>query len=597
MTLRSELLSYSSDVISGAVPACKKHRWACMRFLSDIKRIGTDDFPYVFIEAKAERLFDWARLFKHRKGVLKGKPIEPHIIHKFIFGNVYGWYHKDTGYRRFNKLYWQVARKNSKSQWLSIVASFETMAFDESGIEANEVYVGATKSDQAKIVYDEAVAMLDGSTIKKANGKIVKTFAGSYTVAYGRLVHKRSGSVFRPLSEEDRKTGDGLNPQCGIIDEYHAHETSEIYDVIDSGMGARAQPLLAIITTAGFELSNPCYRVEYDLVSKILNPDIPVELDSYFVMVNELDCNNTDQVIEIGSRKVAPGDVIDDIKDESVWVKANPIICSYPEGVGYLRKKLKEALEAPEKMRNFLTKHMNIWVNQRVCGYMQMDKWGACYISAESRPNVEGLRVFSGLDLSATIDITSVGFEIPLSDGCYLVRQHSFIPEETLEKRRKTDKMPFDLWVFGGWITATEGAEVDYHFILEYLEEEYKRNGWSRGEICYDKALATWLTHELTEKQWTPIEVPQSYMGLSPATKDFRAKVYNKKIIHENDPVLTWAISNAVTRAGPSENLMLDKSKSRQRIDPIAALINAHTRAMVADPGWVYNERGIRSLV
>lgn len=499
------------------------------------------------------------RLFRHRKGILKGQQIEPHIIQKFIFGNIYGWYHKDTGYRRFNKFYWQVARKNAKSQTLAMVGTYEAMAFDETATETAEVYCAATKTEQAKIVYDEAVAMLNACAPLK----------DKFTVAYGRITHKKTGSVMRALSEEDRKTGDGLNPQCGIIDEYHAHETSEVYDIIDSGMGARSQPLLGIITTAGFDLQNPCFRVEYELVSKILDPALPIEMENYFVMVNELD-------------KDEKGILQDDIRDEKCWEKANPIQCGYDEGRDYVRKKLKEALEVPEKMRNFLTKHMNVWVNQRAQGYMPMEKWALCV--AKEPIDVKKRVVVAGLDLSATIDLTSIGFEIPLEDGFYLVKSHSFMPEDTIEAKSKTDKVPYSLWVSQGWITATPGAEVDYHMIIEYMEKQYEENEWARGEVCFDKALATWLTHELVEREFTAIEVPQSFMALSSPTKDFRAKVYGKKIIHEGNPVLTWAISNAVTRSGPSENLMLDKAKAKQRIDPLAALINAHYRGMVREP-------------
>jgi phage terminase large subunit-like protein len=138
---------------------------------------------------------------------------------------------------------------------------------------------------------------------------------------------------------------------------------------------------------------------------------------------------------------------------------------------------------------------------------------------------------------------------------------------------------------------------VDYHLIFEYLVEEYDRNGWTKGEICFDRALATWLAGELSGEGFTPIEVPQSYTGLSAATKDFRGKVYQGKIIHDDNPVLTWAASNAVTRAGPSENIMLDKSRAKQRIDPIAAAINAHVRAMVKSvTASVYATRGMRIL-
>jgi phage terminase large subunit-like protein len=270
-----------------------------------------------------------------------------------------------------------------------------------------------------------------------------------------------------------------LNPQCGIIDEYHAHEDSLIYDIIDSGMGARSQPLLGIITTAGFDLNNPCYRVEYDLVSKILNPDSGVFLENYFVMINELDGNDTSEDIFIGEKKIAPGELIDDITDETVWEKANPIICSYAEGKEYLRKKLKEAQEAPEKMRNFLTKHMDVWVNQREFAYMNMALWKAC---GGKFPDLTGLSVNIGGDLSTKDDLTSIGYEFIIEDKYYM-RSHSWMPADTLEQKiAKNKKIPWQLWVDQGWITVMEGAAVDYRFVRKCVEEEIEKNNFEARE-------------------------------------------------------------------------------------------------------------------
>jgi phage terminase large subunit-like protein len=590
--LKTQLIKYSNDVISGKIVSCQKHKWACIRFLRDIDREDTEEFPYIFKIEKAGRFFKWMRLFKHRKGVLKGKNIEPAPIQLFIFGNIYGWYHRDTLLRRFNKFYWQVARKNAKSQSLSVVASYELMAFDENGLEASEVYCAATKTEQAKIVYDETVAMLNGCVALK----------GTYTTAYGRITHNKTLSVMRALSEEDKKTGDGLNPQCGIIDEYHAHETPEVYEIIDSGMGAREQPLLAIITTAGFDPNNPCKRVEYALVTKILNPDNDFELDSYFAMINELEMNDTlDEIVLPDGKKVAPGEMIDDINDESTWEKANPIICSYEVGKDYLRKKIKEANGAPEKMRNLKTKHFNIWVNEKEIGYMNLVKWAACGQSdGDLLPVVNGTykyTPFCGVDLSSTIDLTSVSYVFNLQDGGQYVKSHSFMPEATVDDAEKRDKVPYRMWISQGWITATPGSEVDYHMVLQWIKDQYKTNNWGKGEVCYDRHLMTWLQKELEKAGFEPIDIPQSYTGLSLATKDLRAKVINKKIIHENDPVLNWAMSNAVVRCGPSENIMLDKSAARFRIDPVASLVNAMVRAIANEMvDHVYEKRGMRTL-
>lgn len=205
LSVREELIEYSNDVLNGDVVACEKHEWACRRFLNDLEREGTEEFPYVFDTDRAEHFLDWMRLFKHRKGVLAGQYIEPDIIQKFIFGNIYGWIHKDTELRRFNKGYWQVGRKNAKSQSLGAVGSYEGSAFGE---PYAEVLTAATKKDQAKIVWDETEAMIMGNPDLRER----------FNVSYGTITHLKSGSIIKPMSKEDRKTGDGYNPQCGIID-------------------------------------------------------------------------------------------------------------------------------------------------------------------------------------------------------------------------------------------------------------------------------------------------------------------------------------------------------------------------------------------
>jgi len=571
MNIMEQLKKYCRDVLADKSVSCQKHKWSCMRFLSDLERENTDEFPFVFDDSAAERFFRWMRLFRHRKGVLKGKHIEPSPIQLFVFGNVYGWKHRDTGYRRFKKLYWQVARKNAKSQSLAVVGSYELMAFDSEGVEVSEVYCGATKREQSKIVYDETVGILDKC----------KPLQGKYRVAYGKITHLKTGSIMRALSEEDRKTGDGLNPQCGIIDEYHAHETSEIYDVVDSGMGARPEPLLAIITTAGFDLENPCFRIEYDLVSKILNPDIPVNIESYFAMVNELEKNDGSEKIEVKGKTIPPGELIDDPFDPKVWSKANPIICSYPEGVKFLEEKAEEAQHAPEKMRNYLTKHMNVWVNQREGGYMNIARWNAC---AGDIPDLSGMTCYVGLDLSAKIDLTSVTFEFPYDDK-YVVLSHSFMPEDTLSVKMQTDKVPYDQWVKAGYVTLTRGEVVDYRHVIEYAKTEIEKHGWRVAEWCFDPWGATQVSADLIDDGEEVVEIIQGPRTLSEPTKDFRNMVYMRRIIHDNNPVLTWAISNAVAEeVDRNANIILSKKKSRQRIDPIAATMNAHVRAMVAEP-------------
>ncbi|KIL29596.1 hypothetical protein B4067_4852 [Bacillus subtilis subsp. subtilis] len=459
-TIKQFLIDYSRDVISGEIMACEKHIWACERFLNDVSREGTREFPYVFDDEKARRFLYWMTQFKHTKGPLQGENIVPEPIQIFIFGNVYGWVHKDTGYRRFKKVYWQVGRKNTKTQSLACVGSYEAMANDE---YMSEVYIGATKTEQAKICWNEIKAqIMQADLLNKPEKK--------YRIAYGKIEHPKTQSKIEALSKDAGKTGDGFNPQCGIIDEYHAHKTSEIYDVLASGMAARAQPLMLIITTAGFELNNPAYRVEYDYVSRILDPNKVEQNDQYFVMINELDKG-------------------DDVKDEKNWIKANPIVAANEHGLNYLRGELEVALAVPEKMRNFMTKNMNIWVNMRENGYMDMQAWTDC--GSDEIPDLKNRECYVGIDLSKTIDLTAASFIFPLDNGGFAVESHGFMPEDTFHERMKTDNVPYDLWKKKGWLTTTDGAVVDYDYIRAYIKKMEKENGWRIKEIGYDPYNAT----------------------------------------------------------------------------------------------------------
>ena len=566
MTIKEELIQYAKDCINDTKHCCQKHRWACERFLRDISREGTDEFPYIFDDAKAERFYKWASLHKHTKGVLVNTPIIFTPIQRFIFGNIYGWIHKDTGYRRFTKAYWQVGRKNAKSQSLGLVGDYELMALGE---DNSEVYIGATKTLQAKIIYNEVLAML-----KKSSA----LFKGKWKEAYSTIVHIKSNSIMRALSKDDGKTGDGLNPQCGLIDEYHAHPTDEILEVIKTGMIARRQPLLFIITTAGNNLGGPCYRIEYPLVSQILNPDIEFDIPDYFCMVNELDRDEE-------------GNLIDDINDEECWIKANPIAATYEVGLKNIRSNYMSAIKSPEKMVSFMTKNMNIWVKQSAQSYIDMAKWKARGRLNEDFENDLGISLYGydayvGIDVSKTIDLTAAGIVIPVdinNSKKFITLAHGFIPEETVQTKERTDKIPYRLWSDRGWLTITPGEIVDYRFMTKWIEETLNKYGLNIKDVCYDPYNATHYTQELeSNKGWGIVEIRQGIITLSEPTKSFRAETYQGNILHPTNDLLDWAISNAVTKVDAQENIMLDKAKSTERIDPIAAVINAYTRAKVA---------------
>lgn len=584
MSLTDEIYKHCDDIVCGRDIACKKRQWACLRFIKDIEK---KDWRWVFDEKRAERYLEWMRLFKHRKGPLAGKQKIPVPYEIFVYSNIYGWIDCDTELRRFRRSYEQVARKNAKSQDKGIQALYEISAFGEQSAEA---YVAATKKEQTRFVWGEASWLYKNSDLLKDK------FTTKYDQELQQVIirHKKSDSFFSRLSKDDKKSGDGANPQFLVIDEYHLHQTTEYYDLGTSGMKTRSQPLLSIITTAGFDLNNPCYTVEYDYVSKILDPSNPIENDRYFIMICEADLDEE-------------GKLIDDISSDAARMKANPIIGNTDVGRESINIDLQEALDKPDKMRDFMTKTLNIWINQRPLGYMDMAKWKSCGANVKKPfPDTRGKqwKVTAGLDLATRIDLASVGFEIDMGD-IIAVMSHSFMPRETFDKRLKVShKIPFDQWEKDGWLTVTPGAQIEYATILDYVVKTYEEYNWRKDEACFDRHLATWLEGELGKRGFVCVEVPQMITMLSNPTKDFRGIVYNisteeteRKIIHDNNPVLSWAIGNAVTKRDHNKNEMLDKEKSSECIDPIAALINAHFRVMLTKKKKsVYATRGVITM-
>jgi phage terminase large subunit-like protein len=556
MTLGERVLNYVNNVLDGSIPAGQKLIWACQRFIKDLERTQDDECWFYFDIEQLDDFYEWCKQFKHFKGVLAGQPIELTDFQLFVSANIFCFLNKITDKRRFLRVFIELARKNAKSQFLALVSSYITFLSNQ----LEECYIAGWDRQQSSLVYSDIVKQLEACPM----------LAGKYKEAYGKITHLRSGSLIVPLSKEAKKTGDGTNPSLGIVDEYHAHETSEIYDVIDSGMGARENTLMFIITTAGFNINGPCFK-EYKYCSQLLDPNNPTENDEYFVIICELDKE-------------------DDIKDESVWIKANPIVATYEAGIKKLRSDLKIALEQPEKMRSFLTKRMNLWVDHKENGYMDMSKWAKCGRKIDWE-ELRGLEVTIGVDLSAKIDLTSVNFEAKKEK--YLIKNHSFMPEDTLAIRSRTDKANYQLWESDGWITATPGAVVDYSFIKAYIMEKEKEYGLIIKEICADPWNATQFMTDMENEGYTVVEIRQGIQTLGGPTKDFREQVYQGNLEHDNSPVLAFAMANAVTRKDANDNFMLDKSKSTERIDPVAAAINSHVRAMLnINTKSVYEDRG-----
>lgn len=567
-----ELKKYAHDCISGKIISGRKHIWACERLLRDIDRIGQPDFPYVWNEDQAENIVEWFALLRHSKGILAKQPIMLTPWQKFRICQLYGWIHKDTGYRRFKKYFTEVARKNAKSQEEAGIALYEAAVTSTKNAEVYEIYTAGTKRDQSKIVFREAGLMLQGSPLRMR-----------FKVTRDCIKHLKSHSTIKPLSKDDGKSGDGTNPALLVLDEYHQHKTTEFYDL---GIGSNTkEPLLMIITTAGMDLTYPCYVTEYQYCSKVLDPNTDVENDEYLIDICEMDPEDYED--------------ISNLDNEENWKKANPIRMTYPEGADKIRGEYKIAREQPEHMTAFLTKCLDVWVQAKENGYMDMAKWKACQVD-ELPFDITGYPVYVGFDMSAKTDLTSVAFVIPFLSGeydangkeivKYIIWSHSFIPtREKLQEHIMKDKVAYDAWERMGFLDVTDTPIVDQGAVMRYVLETCEKLNLKIQCLCFDPANASKLMMDLSNEGYDVEEVFQSHKHLNEATQGFREQVFCGNIIYTYNPLLNYAMSNAVIRQS-NGLIKIDKDATTKRIDPVDAILCAFKLAMFHTFGDDYGD-------
>lgn len=564
MTTLEQITEYSKNCISDKVRNGKKHRQACRRFLRDLKRLNEDpDYPYYWDEKEAQSIVDWFALLRHSKGVLAGKPIILTGWQRFRLCQLYGWRKKENGYRRFNKTFTEVGRKNAKSQEEAGVALYEISVTATKNNEVAEVYTAGVKRDQSNIVFNEAKLMLKGSPLRMR-----------FKIMRNMIEHIKTGSFIKALSKEDGENGDGTNPALLIIDEYHQHPNTDFYD-LNLGSNTK-EPLLMIITTAGKDLTYPCYTQEYDYCSKILDPDVDVDNDEYLIDICEMD----------------PEDYKDPSKldNEESWYKANPIRMTYPEGRQLIRDAYKIAKIVPEKMIAWLTKMMDVWVQAQENGYMDMSRWKACEVTPSAIPDTKGFPVYVGFDMSAKLDLTSVAFVLPFESEerddegkkivKYIVYSHSFIPSrERLMEHVLMDKVPYDAWEKEGFITITDTPIVDQSAVMRYVLERCAAEKWDIQSLDFDPANASKLMMDLSADGYIVEEVFQSHKSLNESTQGLREQVACRNILYTYNPVLNYAMSNAVIRR-LNGLIKIDKDATKKKIDPVDAVLCGYKLAM-----------------
>ncbi|CRY77091.1 TPA: terminase TerL endonuclease subunit [Yersinia enterocolitica] len=583
MATVSDGIRYAERVVAGEIVAGELVRLSCRRFLHDLEH-GPERGIY-FNEDRAQHVLDFYNFIPHVKGHLTGKPITLMDWHIFILINIFGFViplideitgeqvFDDDGdavmVRRFRTAYDEVARKNAKSTLSSGIGLYLAGADGEGGAE---VYSAATTRDQARIVFDDAKQM-----IKLAPATLGRLFGTNKL----NIHQERSGSKFEPLAS-DADSLDGKNIHGGIVDELHAHKTRDVWDVLETATGARLQSLIFAITTAGFNKEGICYE-QRDYAIKILrnfdNPDeMSVKDDTYFALIFTLDEG-------------------DDPFDETNWPKANPGlgICKRWDDMRRLAKKAKEQVAA---RINFFTKHLNIWV-QGEHSWMDMTRWGACGGKWDSSLTASW-PMWIGVDLSNKIDISAVIKLWLAPNGDVYLKPRFWIPEGRLEACSRQQAELYRKWEKAGYLEFTDGEVVDHALIKE--ETTQWMSGDSLNELAYDPWSATQFALAFVSDAVPVVEVPQTVKNLSEAMKEVEAKVYAKRFHHDNNPVMTWMMSNVTVKPDKNENIFPNKSTPENKIDGPSALFTAMSRLLVngGEQGESLSDHilshGIRSL-
>lgn len=540
-------IKYAEGVRSGKIPAGKLIKLAVKRYFNDVKTAKKRGLE--FREDKAQHAIDFFKFLRHSKGEWAGQEFVLGPWQQFILYNLFGWYRAD-GTRRFRTAYVEVPRKNGKSTFMAGIGLYLLVADDEPGAE---VYSAATKLDQAKIIHDEATRMVKSSPD-----------LASYVGVFRNNLHiTETASKFEPLGA-DSDTMDGLNIHGVGVDELHAHKNRLVWDVIDTATGSRRQPMIFAITTAGFDRNSICYE-QHRYGEKIL--DGIIEDDSFFTFIATIDKG-------------------DDWRNEKTWAKANPNL-GVSVKIDDLRRLAHKAKEVPAAQNAFKRLRLNVWTEQHTL-WIDSTAWKRCKGDV---PDYELGHCFAGLDLGSNRDLSAFVRLFPHEDK-FVVRADFWMPEDGVRDRVKKDRVPYDLWIEQGFIMTTPGNITDYDFIREAIlqrsiEHEIK-------EVAFDRWSAGQLSTQLAGEDILMVPFGQGFISMAAPTKELERLVLASLLLHGDNPVLAWMMSNVSIRLDPAGNMKPDKAKSSEKIDGIVALIMALGRLIVHQTTEdVYAERGV----
>ncbi len=404
-----------------------------------------------------------------------------------------------------------------------------------------EVYSGATSEKQAWEVFGPAREMT----------KRVPNFVSAFGVEVNAKSLTRPGELakFEPVIG---KPGDGASPHCSITDEYHEHATDEQLATMETGMGAREQPLSIVVSTAGDNVAGPC-RDDWLDCQKVLegvNDD-----DRLFAMIFTIDQE-------------------DEWSTEAALRKANPNFDISVSGE-FLLAQLRDAINNPRKQGHFKTKHLNLWVQARDA-FINMQRWAEC--KRELRlEDFKGRRCFVGMDLASKIDLTAIELLFPNDDGTFARFGRYYLPEETV---LLPENQHYQGWHQDGWLTATDGNQTDYFHVLDDIKQ--MALDFEIQQFAFDPHNATMLVTACQEEGLPMMSFGPTVLNFSEPMKQIEALIKDRKLLHNGDPVMNWSMSNVTAKLDRKDNVFPNKERSENKIDPFVALCMAMGVAMQA---------------
>jgi len=550
---------YAKAVVAEKILACKWVRLACQRHLDDLKKSLKKDYPFRFDADKAERACAFAELLPHVKGhwaipvpgQLNRIQLQP--FQCFERAVLFGWVQKKTGLRRFRIAYIERPRKNGKSVDAAITGLYMLAADQEFGAE---VYSGATSEKQAWEVFRPAKQMAERTP--------------DFLEHYGITVHAKSialvdsGCRFEPIIG---KPGDGASPSCSITDEYHEHPDSTQFDTMITGMGARRQPLALVITTAGSDISGPCYSL-HERAQKMLEGSLPD--DTLFATIYTIDDE-------------------DDWTSEAALRKANPNFDVSVDGE-FLREQQQTAIREPRHQNTFKTKHLNLWVTAR-SPWMNLHWWQRQADTKLRLEDFQGQRCYLALDLANRLDLVSAGYLFPklVKDQMHFYYfGRYYCPEAAVQDPAKQH---YQSWVHTGDLIQTEGNDCDLDRILEDVAADRKKFGIQAAG--FDPWNSIGLRDGLKKLSIPCVEIPQQVQHFSEPMKAVEAAVKDGRLHHPGNRCMTWMIGNVTVKPDAKDNIFPRKERPDNKIDGPVSLFMLMKLVMTGPKPSIYESRGM----